>query len=239
VGPDEVDAMAAAGVQTMFIQTGHARSTAGSDVMEPDRLADLIERAHEVGMHVVAWYLPTFVDLEVDLRRLEAAAALPVDGLGVDLESTELASVTERNERMLELSTRLRASVGDDKVLSAITLSAVHLEVVNPVYWPGYPFAELGATYDVIAPMAYWSIRTGELRGGERYVAENLSRLRAHVGDDEPIHVVGGIADGVTSEDLAGMVRAIEADGGTGGSLYDWATSTPELWDALRDLTAT
>lgn len=35
-----------------------------------------------------------------------------------------------------------------EKALAAITLSGVHLQVVNPDFWPGYPWAELGATYD-------------------------------------------------------------------------------------------
>jgi hypothetical protein len=48
--------------------------------------------------------------------------------------------------------------------------------------------------------------------------------------------VAGGIADGVTPDDLVGMVRAIQARGVLGGSLYDWNTSQPPQWDLLRVL---
>lgn len=234
VGVADIDAMADAGVQTLYLQTGHER--AADDVIEPERLRELIDRAHANDLHVVAWYLPTLVDPERDLRRLLAAAELPVDGLGVDIEAIDVPDAAERNRRIVELSTKLRAELGDDKALAAITLSSVHVEVVNQDYWPGYPWAELGATYDVIVPMAYWSIRKGDLREGLRYVGENIDRIRTRVGADVPIHAAGGIADATTVADLEGMVTAIEDRGAIGGSLYDWATSTPDQWAALRPL---
>ncbi len=234
VGVADIDAMAEAGVQTLYLQTGHER--AADDVIEPERLRELIDRAHANDLHVVAWYLPTLVDPERDLRRLLAAAELPVDGLGVDIEAIDVPDAAERNRRIVELSTKLRAELGDDKALAAITLSSVHVEVVNQDYWPGYPWAELGTTYDVIVPMAYWSIRKGDLREGLRYVGENIDRIRTRVGADVPIHAAGGIADATTVADLEGMVTAIEDRGAIGGSLYDWATSTPDQWAALRPL---
>lgn len=237
VGPDEIDAMADAGVQTLYLQTGHRRSV--HDVMEPERLDELIDRAHARGLHVVAWYLPTFVDPDRDLRRLLAAAALKVDGLAVDLEATDVTDVVERNRRMLELGRRLRAALDDDQVLAAITLSAVHVQVVNPAFWPDYPWAELAADYDLIMPMAYWSIRRGELADGERYVRENVDRIRASTGDPAvPIHVIGGIADAASVADLEEMVAVVEERGALGGSLYDWATSNPAQWEALQPLRA-
>ncbi len=54
--------MADSGVQTVYLQTSHSRSA--QDVMEPERLDELIDAAHANGMHVVAWYLPTLADVE-------------------------------------------------------------------------------------------------------------------------------------------------------------------------------
>jgi len=234
VGLEELDDMADAGVQTLFLQTAHDRIPGA--VAEPDRLEALVDRAHDNGMFVVAWYLPTLVDVQADLERLVASADLDVDGLGVDIESIEVEDPAVRTARLLELTADLRGELGDEKALSAITLTPVHLEVLNPGYWPGYPWAELGRAYDVIQPMTYWSIRTGELRSGERYVFENLERLRALAGDEVRLHPVGGIADEVTEADLDGMVRAAEAHLAIGGSLYDWATSSPAQWDRLAPL---
>jgi hypothetical protein len=231
----DIDAMAAAGVQTVYLQTSHQRSTA--DLIEPERLNALIDEAHANDMHVVAWYLPTFVDVEQDLRRLIAAADLAVDGLGVDIEAIDVADPVERNERVIDLTARLRAALGEDRTLAAITLSSVHLQVVNPDYWPGYPWEELAAAYDVILPMAYWSLRRDDLRAGLRYVGENIDRIRAATGrEDLLIHVIGGIADEATVADVEGMVAAIEDRGAIGGSLYDWNTSTPGQWAALQPL---
>ena len=91
--------------------------------------------------------------------------------------------------------------------MAAITPSAVHLQVVNPSYWPAFPWTELADTYDALLPMTYWSIRTGDLRDGQTYTADNLDRIRASVGDsDIPIVPVGGLAEDSTTDDLEGMV---------------------------------
>lgn len=243
-GPDpsvtarDVDEMADAGVQTLYIQTAHTRSTTPG-VMEPTRLRRIIQRAHDRRLHVVAWYLPTFEDVELDLRRLTESAALDVGGIAVDIESTAIVDVVERSRRLLDLNLRLRAAVGPDRTIAAITPSAVHLQVVNPEFWPAFPWSELARTYDVLMPMSYWSIRKGDLRDGETYTGGNIDRIRASIGrDDVPVIPVGGLAEDLTPADLAGMVRAIEARGVPGGGLYDWATSTPEQWAALSPLRA-
>jgi hypothetical protein len=235
VGLADIDRMADLGIQTIYIQTGHRRSA--SHVIEADRLLGIIDRAHERGMAVVAWYLPMLEDVATDLHRLYAASQLPVDGLGVDIESLAVADPVERTRRLLDLSTALRQVLGPDPALIAITPSAVHLQVVNPGFWPGFPWPELAATYDAIVPMSYWSVRKTEWRSGERYTGENIDRIRASTGrPDIPIHVAGGIADAVSTADLEGMVRAIQARGILGASLYDWSTSQPGQWDLLRPL---
>ena len=138
-----------------------------------------------------------------------------------------------------ELSADLRSALPDE-VIGAITLSAVHLQVVNRDFWPDYPWAEIADTYDLILPMTYWTIRLPEWRDGNRYVGENIDRIRAATGDPAiPIHPIGGIADEATVEQVQGMLQAIEArDGIIGGSLYDWATSSPEQWEVLAPLRA-
>src|SRR3546814_4053164 len=77
-------------------------------------------------MHVVAWYLPTLVDPATDLPRLVAASDLDVDGLGVDIESVEIADPAERTRRLLELSPHLRSAIRADKHPSPIPLTPVH-----------------------------------------------------------------------------------------------------------------
>lgn len=232
----QIDEMAQRGVQTLYIQTGHRRS--GADIMEHQRLLDLINRAHSHGMQVVGWYLPMLEDLVTDLRRMVAPATqLPLDGFGVDIESLAVRDVRERNHRLLTLSMRLRAALGPDKALSAITPSAVHVQVVNPGFWPDFPWAQLAGAYDVFQPMAYWSVRRTEWRNGERYIGENIDRIRIATGRPElPVHPVGGIADGASVPDVEGMLRASTSRGAIGLSLYDWRTSNPAQWAVLAPI---
>jgi hypothetical protein len=238
VDEQDIAAMADLGIQTVYIQTSHL-GVPDQVVLEQDRLESLIHAAHDHGMSVVAWYLPSLTDVDADLERLVASSKLDVDGLAVDIESTVVKDPEERNARLVELSKALRDAL-PGKVIGAITLSAVHLQVVNTDYWPDYPWAEIADDYDVILPMAYWSIRLPEWRDGNRYVGENIDRIRASTGDpDIPIHVIGGIADKATVEQVQGMLDAMQARSGViGGSLYDWATSSPGQWEALSPLRA-
>ena len=232
----DIDEMADAGVETLYVQTAHDRSTA-EDVVEPERLRELIDRAHDRGLHVVAWYLPTLVDPAVDLRRLVATAELPIDGLGIDIESLDVPDPIERNRRLLALTEDLRNEVGDDRALAAITPSPTHLQVVNPDFWPAFPWPELAEAYDVILPMSYWTLRDGELGDPERHVSDDIDRIRTSTRDpDVPIHVIGGIADAIATADVDGMVRAAISRDVLGGSLYDWATSADAQWAAMAPL---
>ena len=128
--------MASEGVQTLYIQA--SRWNSPTDILEPERLQPIIDRAHEHGIAVVGWYLPTLEDPATDLRRILAIAALDVDGVAVDIEARNVRDVGERNRRLVELSSQLRASL-PGRAIGAIVLEPVLLEDVNPRYWPAFP----------------------------------------------------------------------------------------------------
>ena len=234
VGPQDVDRMAASGVQTLYIQASKWDSP--TDVLEPERLLPIITRAHDLGIRVVAWYLPTFEDPATDLRRLLAVASLPVDGLAVDIESSKVADPGERSGRLLAVSAELRQAL-PGRALGAIPYPAVLLDVINPRLWPGFPWRELAPFYDVWLPMSYQTYRTqaSGYRDAYRYAGENIDRMRVHMGWlDAPVHVIGGIADKTTWGDVDGIHRAVTERAGLGASLYDWRTTHPDLWPALQ-----
>ena len=232
VGPDQIDHMAAEGVQTIFIQA--SRWNSPTDVLEPERLQPIIDRAHHHGMAVVAWYLPTLEDLAFDLRRILAVAALDVDGLAIDIEARNVADVGERNRRLVELSRQLRQQL-PGRTIGGIVLEPVLMEDVNPNYWPAFPWAEIAPHYDVWLPMGYWTNRRGHWRAAYPYTAENIARIRARIGrPDAPVHAIGGIGDRTTVPDIDQMAHAARDHGVIGGSLYDYRTSRPEFWASLR-----
>ncbi len=236
VGLDDIDAMPGAGVRTLFIQT--ARPTSPADVVEPDRLRRIIARAHGVGLRVVTWYLPTFVDLEVDLRRLTAAAALPVDGLTVNVESEEVPDPDERSRRLVELSRRLKTRLGG-AFLGTVILNPLALEDLAPQRWPDFPWAAIDPFYEVWQPMLYVSYRPAgtELRDARRYTSLSIARLRGHVGDDA-IHPVTGIGNLLSQEDFDGYARAAIEARSVGGGVYDWATTPRPMWARLSGIGA-
>jgi hypothetical protein len=70
------------------------------------------------------------------------------------------------------------------------------------------------------------------------YVTRAIRLLRADTGNpDVPIHVIGGVADQLGPDELAGFAAAISDDGGTiGFSLYDWQTTRPAAWRVLESV---
>jgi hypothetical protein len=231
----DIDRMAASGVQTLYVQTSKWDSP--TDILEPERLVPLIGRAKQHGMAVVAWYLPTFEDPATDMHRLMESARLPgVDALAVDIESLKVSDVDERNRRLVEISTNLRAAL-PHVTLGGIPYPPVVTDVINPNLWPRFPWRELAPLYDVWLPMSYHTDRRSDsgYRDGYRYTAENIDRMRAQLGlPDAPVHTIGGIADRVSPQDVRDILRAAGERGALGGSLYDWRTTSPELWPHLQ-----
>jgi hypothetical protein len=238
--PAQVDAMADAGVRTLYLQAA-ADDPAYPGLLSPDLLGQFLVRAHARGMQVVAWYLPHFTDVPADLRRLQAMAAFRAgghafDALAVDIEDRTVVDVDVRNAALVDLSARLRG-VAPGVTLGAIVLPPVVTEVLSPTYWPRFPWRQLGPLYQVWLPMAYWSNRTADspYRDAYRYTSENIARVRADLGEPcAAVSVVGGFGSAVTGEEYAAMARAAADQGAAGVSVFDWATTPASAWPPLR-----
>jgi hypothetical protein len=240
---EAVDDMADAGVRTLFIQAARNDERAPDGVLDPAILAQFLTRAHRNDMRVIGWYLPKFADVDLDLRRLEAIADFEVlghrfDGIAVDIEFTgDVPDHASRNQRLIELSQRLREQSGDD-ALGAIVLPPVQLEVVNPRLWPAFPYQELAGLYDVWLPMSYWTFRRADsgYLDGYHYNYESVVRLRANLGDPEAlVHPIGGIGDAMTPAQLDGFLRSLDDTAAVGGSIYDWQTLGVDARRTLDD----
>jgi hypothetical protein len=241
VTPESVDDMADGGVRTIYLQAARNDPRTPGRLVDRDLIAEFLARAHERGVRVVGWYLPHFGDLDRDLAHLEAISTFEAgghrfDGVAVDIEWTRaVPDARERSRRLVQLSRRLRDAVGDD-ALGAIVLPPVHLEEVNRSTWPGFPWEDLGPLYDAWLPMGYWTDRRPESgwRDARVYTEENVDRLRTALGDDDAaVHAIGGIGDAATSDDLTQFAETLQDTGAIGGSVYDWATLSPEERDHL------
>ena len=239
VTPSAVDTMAAAGVRTLYLQPA-ADDPRFPGLLSTDVLGQFLLRAHARGMQVVAWYLPHFADIAGDLRRLREMAALRVDGQGfdgiaVDIEFTDAVGLAPRNAALVDLSRQLRAALPDVE-LGAIVLPPVVTDVLNTAYWPQFPWHELTDLYDVWLPMAYWSNRSeGPFADPHRYVAENIARVREHLADRcAVVSVIGGYDVQETAEDYAAMAQAATEERAVGISIWDWPTTPPSAWPAVR-----
>ncbi len=232
--------IAARRVKVVWVETANDRSAA--DVVRPAELGRLVDSLHARGVRVVAWYLPGHLNHGRDIRRSLAMLSFRTttgqafDGVALNVESTRLRNVALRSRRAVDLARRLRTAAGGTP-LAIVPFNPRGLER-RPSTWPRFPWADLAAVSDAFAPMVYTG---GAFKGFDAtygYVTRALRLLRAQTGNpDVQIHVAGGVADRLGPEELAGFVAAVADDGGVlGVSLYDWATTGPAAWRALKPL---
>jgi hypothetical protein len=238
-----VAGMAARGVRTLYLETSNfSRSRA---FVFRDDVTRFVDAAHAAGVGIVAWYLPGLRDLALDERRAVAAIRFRTpsghafDGFGLDIEASVVSDPGTRSARVLQLSDDLRAAAGDAYPLGAIIPSPRRIDVTDPHYWPGFPYAELAATYDAILPMTYYTYRTSGADAAHAYVTAAVERLRRDVGNDlVPIHVIGGIANASGAAETRAFVRAVRERGVIGASFYTYPVTDAADWAELAEIPA-
>jgi hypothetical protein len=232
-----MSAAAQRGIRTVFIETSNYSRTV--DVFNPLQLAGLLDAAHRYGMKAVSWYLPSFLHPAVDLRRSLAAirfrtpSGVTFDSFGLDIEADVVRSASLRSRRLVTLSQQIRAAVGGDYTLGAITPSPLGMSL-HPKYWPRFPFEQLRAVYDVFVPMGYYSYHGRGAAAARREVVAAVRIIRNATADPAvPIHVIGGLAAATTRAEARAWAQAIADCGVLGYSLYDYLTTTPLAWSVL------
>ena len=130
----------------------------------------------------------------------------------------------------------MRAAAPGPYALGAIVPSPLGM-LLRPSYWPGFPWERLSASMDVFVPLAYSSYRSIGADGAFAYTVANVALVRALAGNPAiPVHVVGGLAGGLTAADVAGFVRGALQQEAVGASLYDAATTRAALWPRLAPI---
>lgn len=221
--------MADRGVRTLYVETASWRVPNRVDVVAPQQTQDLIAAAHANEMKVVAWYLPGFVNLRTDLRRVRAALEFRTpdgqafDSFALDIEANAVNPVRRRNVALMRLSRMIRREVGDDYELGAIVPDQLSTSR-GRVLWPSFPYAATARYYDVFLPMAYSTFnRARGAAGVYRYTANNVRFVRRATG--KPVHVIGGLTDRMSLAEQAAVARAASDAGAIGSSLYKYMLS--------------
>lgn len=238
--PEEVVAeMASHGVQTIYLETSSYKFRRA--IVHPEAVGAYIDLAHEYGMTVVAWYVPSFKPVDRDLRRSLAAiqyvspTGQTFDSFALDIEVTVVADVERRNERTRRLSQSIRDAVGDEYPLAAIVP-----DPVGSLYWTEFPYEALAGIYDAFLPMSYFTFRVDGAREVRRYIRANVAAVRERTGLPEaPVHPIGGLADVARLPEVRAYVRAVFDESGLGGSLYDFPITRLEQWEPLQRLRTT
>lgn len=244
---DGIAGMKSRGVKTLYLQTSRytcPQSTIcpnDGDIARPELIGEWLDRAHEAGIRVVGWYLPGYGNMERDVRRMVAVATFRsatgqrFDALAIDIESKdETGGGAAFNNAIATHLTRVRTAVGSAYPVGAIVPAPLGM-AIRPESWTGFPWAEIGRSADIVLPMAYWSYRTtcgsNPSHCAGEYGKQNTSESRRLTG--LPVHVIGGIGDKVTAQEVSDFVDGSRAASAYGGSLYDYRTTQSSHWAPL------
>jgi hypothetical protein len=234
----EVAAMARNGIRTLYLQTGNYEQRA--DLVRPRELGRFVDAAHAAGIRVVAWYLPSFLYPAQDTRRALAAIRFRsakgerFDSFALDIEASLVKSVPLRSRRLLRLSARLRRAVGHSYSLGAIIPSPVGIRR-HPHYWPHFPYRGLARFYNVFLPMAYATDRhIHGIEATRAYDVADVAIIRARTRKPlVPIHLIGGLANAMGPNEIAGFMAAVGDCAPLGYSLYAYSVTRRTTWRTL------
>ena len=196
-----------------------------------DRLLPL---AHAANIRVYAWDFPYLDNVDADVARaVKAITYLTPDGHRVDgyVADIELKSmgVNVTPDTGKHFGVALRRAVGPNYPLIACVPRP------NPALTE-YPFADVVAAFDAIAPMVYW------LHGDPgNHIAGALRDLAVYgkpvlpVGQAYDAGAEGGPPGVPPREELIRFMQAGDQLGAAGVSWWSWQHATQEAWDAIRD----
>jgi hypothetical protein len=233
-------AFAAAGVKTVYLETGRSNSTGA--LAKPDETGAFLDAAHAAGLDVVAWYYPTLRRPDLDIARLlttarfESPSGGTFDGLGIDIEDQTVKIITRRNIRLLSVLRRVRSAI-PAMPIGAITYPPVALDL-NTKVWPTFPWAQVARLSDAILPMAYWRYDTHAPVGAAWYTAGNMVALHFLTGrPDLVVHIVGLAPASLAA--VSAFAHQASVDGAAGISLFPAQSVTSGEWPLLASAATT
>ena len=201
-----------------------------------DELDKLLPVAHAAGIKVIGWDFVYLTDPIADAVRSKAEIDyVTPDGHRIDAFSADIESVQEgvnlTAEGAARYGAKLRELVGPSYPLIAT--------VPRPSPKKSFPFAEVTAAFDAIAPMVYWQNRdpATDVAGAIDYLAQFNKPImpigQAYNGGPE-----GGPDRDPPKEQLVAFMNTAHAKGAVAVSFWVWNHATPEQFAAIDQATA-
>jgi hypothetical protein len=192
--------------------------------------------AHAAGLKVFGWDFPRLGDsLPSDIERARAMITYTtpggdrLDGFSADIETiNEGSHVTA--DIALAYGQALREIAGPDFTLIATVPRP------SPRNRPTYPYPEIVASFDAIAPMVYWLNRQPD--------TDVIGAMDELAKFGKPVFPVGQAYDGGAEGGRAGVPPPEELDrfmqaavdkGAPGVSFWSWQAANGAAWSAIRD----
>ena len=219
----------AAGLSHLYVRTG----SSWDGFYAGPFLDQLLPAAHQADLLVYGWDFPRLISWPDDVKRAKAAidhrtpGKHRIDGFSADIE-TRSEGTHISAQAAAEYGKALREEVGASFPLIAT--------VPRPSPAQNYPYAEVVASFDAIAPMVYWLNRqpdtdvAGALRDLARFGKPVFPVGQAYDGAPE-----GGRAGVPPPEELWRFMRFAEANGAQGVSFWSWQAANSKAWAAITE----
>jgi hypothetical protein len=201
-----------------------------------DELDKLLPAAHAAGIKVIGWDFVYLDDPAADAARSKAEIDYTTpDGQRIDAFSADIETASEgvnlTPEGATAYGSKLRARVGPNYPLIAT--------VPRPSPKRPFPFAEVTASFDAIAPMVYWQNRdpVTDVAGALDFLAQ-FNKPLLPVGQAYNGGAEGGPDRDPPKSQLVGFMNTAMSKGAVGVSFWVWNHATADQWSAIDEATA-
>jgi hypothetical protein len=218
------------GLTHLYVRTG----SSVDGIQNGQFLADLLPVAHAAGIRVIGWDFPYLDDVGADVdRALQAIRYVTpsgdmLDGFSADIETpAEYVALTP--ESASAYGAALRAGVGPSYPLIATVPRP------SPPRQLDYPYAEVVASFDAIAPMVYWIDVSPSDAVAEAvdFLAGNFGKPVLPVGQAYDGSLEGGPPGSPTPDDIDAFINTANAHGAAGVSFWSWQHATDDTWNRI------
>jgi hypothetical protein len=219
----------AAGLTHLYVRTG----SSWDGFYAAPFLDRIVPAAHAAGLMIYGWDFPRLLSPEDDVARAKAAiqhrtpGKQHIDGFAADIETASEGTAIS-GPAATQYGQLLRDAVGTSFPLIAT--------VPRPSPQISYPYAEVVASFDAIAPMVYWLNRqpdtdvTGALRDLAPYGKPIFPVGQAYDGRAE-----GGRPGVPPPDEIWKFMRFGQAAGAQGVSFWSWQSADQRAWNAISE----